>query len=88
MARVVAYEVQSLQYGWRLVLGLAGLPGLLFTIGFLLLPETPHWLLQAGRDEEAKRVLANVRGTQNIDEEVRVLLQVAECLMSFGRATD
>jgi MFS family permease len=78
VAQVVAYEVRSLQYGWRLVMGLASGPGLLFTIGVLLLPETPHWLLQAGRDEEAHRVLAHVRSTENIDEEVRVLLKVAD----------
>lgn len=38
-------------------------------IGFLFLPESPRWLIQRGLTQKARRVLSQIRGNQNIDEE-------------------
>ncbi|KAI2665284.1 Proton myo-inositol cotransporter [Labeo rohita] len=55
--------------GWRYMLGLSVVPALLQFLGFLFLPESPRWLIQKGLTQKARRVLSQIRGNQNIDEE-------------------
>ncbi|XP_071363023.1 proton myo-inositol cotransporter-like [Trachinotus anak] len=55
--------------GWRYMLGLSVLPALLQFVGFFFLPESPRWLLQKGRSQEARQVLSRIRGGQSVDEE-------------------
>jgi len=42
---------------WRWMFGLGALPSALFFIGVLWLPESPRWLLQAGKTTEARNIL-------------------------------
>lgn len=42
--------------GWRLSLGLVGVPAVLVLFGSLMLPETPSNLMQRGREQEARKV--------------------------------
>lgn len=51
------------------MLGLSVLPAVLQFIGFLFLPESPRWLIRSGLTQKARRVLSQIRGNQNIDEE-------------------
>ncbi|XP_047453374.1 proton myo-inositol cotransporter-like isoform X2 [Mugil cephalus] len=55
--------------GWRYMLGLSIVPAVLQFFGFLFLPESPRWLLQKGRSQEARQILTKIRGGQNVDEE-------------------
>ncbi|XP_055761428.1 proton myo-inositol cotransporter-like isoform X2 [Salvelinus fontinalis] len=55
--------------GWRYMLGLSVVPAVLQFVGFLFLPESPRWLIQKGLTQKARRVLSQIRGNQNIDEE-------------------
>uniref|UniRef100_A0A669C8H8 Major facilitator superfamily (MFS) profile domain-containing protein n=1 Tax=Oreochromis niloticus TaxID=8128 RepID=A0A669C8H8_ORENI len=43
--------------GWRMLLVAAALPGFLFIPMWCLIPESPRWLLQKGRVEEAELVI-------------------------------
>uniref|UniRef100_A0A3B4FIQ1 Major facilitator superfamily (MFS) profile domain-containing protein n=1 Tax=Pundamilia nyererei TaxID=303518 RepID=A0A3B4FIQ1_9CICH len=43
--------------GWRMLLVAAALPGFLFIPTWCLIPESPRWLLQKGRVEEAELVI-------------------------------
>jgi MFS transporter, SP family, galactose:H+ symporter len=54
---------------WRWMLGLAVVPGALLGLGMLAMPETPRWLAKHGHAEAARKVLARIRGTQNIQAE-------------------
>ncbi|WP_243042787.1 sugar porter family MFS transporter [Dyella sedimenti] len=47
---------------WRWMLGIIAIPGALFLLGVLLLPDSPRWLLMRGRREEALGVLHRLRG--------------------------
>ncbi|MEQ2245036.1 hypothetical protein ILYODFUR_023439, partial [Ilyodon furcidens] len=55
--------------GWRYMLGLSVVPAVIQFIGFLFLPDSPRWLIQCGLTQKARRVLSQIRGNQNIDEE-------------------
>ena len=47
---------------WRWMFGLGAIPSLLFLAGVLWLPESPRWLLKAGRNEKAQRILHKIGG--------------------------
>ena len=56
-------------WGWRLSLGLGGLPALLLTLGAFLVVDTPNSLIERGHLEEGKAVLRRIRGIDNIEPE-------------------
>lgn len=47
---------------WRWMFGLGAVPSLLFLLGVLFLPESPRWLLQAGRQAAAQKTLLKIGG--------------------------
>jgi MFS family permease len=64
--------------GWRISLGLAGVPAILLTLGGLLCPETPNSLIERGKLEKGRNVLAKIRGTQNIGAEYDDMVEASE----------
>jgi SP family galactose:H+ symporter-like MFS transporter len=47
---------------WRWMLGVIAIPGALFLIGLLMLPDSPRWLMMRRRRDEAIGVLQRLRG--------------------------
>ena len=47
---------------WRWMLGVIAIPGALFLMGVVRLPESPRWLLMRGRRQEGLDVLRRLRG--------------------------
>ncbi|WP_207436301.1 sugar porter family MFS transporter [Sabulibacter ruber] len=45
---------------WRWMFGLGAVPSILFMLGVLWLPESPRWLMQAGKGQEAAKVLSKI----------------------------
>ena len=49
---------------WRWMLGIIAIPGALFLLGVLGLPDSPRWLMMRGRRDEAIDVLRRLRGDE------------------------
>lgn len=64
--------------GWRYMLGLAVIPGLVMFYGFWKLPESPRWLAQKGKKDLALHVLTSLRESDQeaIDELAEILESV------------
>ncbi|XP_077210997.1 sugar transport protein MST4-like [Tasmannia lanceolata] len=78
IANLVNYGTAEIHpWGWRLSLGLAGIPALLLTLGSILVVDTPNSLIERGRFEEGKAVLVKIRGTKNVDPEFNELVEAS-----------
>ncbi len=67
---------------WRLMFGLAAIPAVLLFGGILTQRESPYWLIERGRDDEARSVLARLRPSGEVGREVAEIREV----ISQGRA--
>jgi MFS transporter, SP family, galactose:H+ symporter len=69
--------------GWRWMLGLAVVPGAIFGLGMMRMPESPRWLAENGHIDLARKVLTRIRGTQSVQAELQeiqdTLTQSEEC---------
>ncbi|KHJ48365.1 MFS transporter, SP family [Trichuris suis] len=54
--------IQDDNVNWRLMLGVAAIPALIQLIGFLFMPESPRWLANNGRTEEAFDIFTSIYG--------------------------
>lgn len=63
--------------GWRLMFGVGAVPSFLFGLLALIVPESPRWLVQAGRRDEATRVITRVAGPA---EAKREMFEIEETL--------
>nr|GAT60721.1 general substrate transporter [Mycena chlorophos] len=57
---------------WRLPLALQIVPALILGVGILFMPFSPRWLVNQGRDDEARAVLARARGVPLESELVEI----------------
>jgi MFS transporter, SP family, galactose:H+ symporter len=69
----VGFAFADVAGGWRWMLGAGALPGIILTIGMLILPESPRWLAGHGRMEDAGAVLKNLRGGADVSDELGAL---------------
>ncbi|MDA4891800.1 sugar porter family MFS transporter [Streptomyces sp. MS2A] len=64
--------------GWRTMFALAVLPAVVLGVGMLCLPESPRWLVEHDRRDEAARVLARLRPAgADVRREIEEIAQVA-----------
>jgi SP family galactose:H+ symporter-like MFS transporter len=73
---------------WRWMLGLAVLPGAALGLGMLVLPESPRWHAQRGNVQKARSVLAKVRGTADVDAELREIEATLHTAHERGKLSD
>lgn len=79
IANIVNYLTSNIHsWGWRLSLGLAGVPATILCFGSLLIIETPTSLIERGKVDEGRATLRRVRGTDDIDAEFREIVRACE----------
>jgi sugar porter (SP) family MFS transporter len=86
---LVGFGLASVSGGWRWMLALGAVPGVILSVGMLVLPESPRWLAGHGRVQEAETVLRHLRGTANIVSELSTLrTDIAREGRQLARASD
>jgi SP family arabinose:H+ symporter-like MFS transporter len=71
--------------GWRWMLAAEALPALVFIVLLVPIPESPKWLIQAGREAEARVTLERIGGPDYTNAEVAAVREVlAQEEGSFG----
>lgn len=65
-------------HAWRSIFWVCLTPGLVFTVGALLLAESPRWLARRGRIEQARQSLLRTRLPAAADLELRDMLDTPE----------
>lgn len=72
---LLSYSVNYLLTGagptnWRWMFAAAALPSIAFWLTLLFIPESPRWLVQKGREQEAEHVLGQMVGPLAASEEM------------------
>jgi SP family arabinose:H+ symporter-like MFS transporter len=65
-------------YGWRWMLAVEAVPAFIFLFLLFLVPESPKWLIQAGREAEARLTLVRVGGSAYAEAEISAVKEVLE----------
>ncbi|WP_432510798.1 sugar porter family MFS transporter [Kineococcus sp. SYSU DK001] len=81
VAYVCGYLLAGHGDGWRWMFALALVPALVLVVGMTRLPESPRWLVEAGRTEQARAVLARLRRPEDdVDAEIAEIHAVQDRL--------
>ncbi len=70
--------ITDIDLKWRVMLGIEALPAIAYFGLLFLVPRSPRWLMQKGKEDEAKKVLAKVNGEDkylSIFQEIKESLQ-------------
>ncbi|KAJ8766503.1 hypothetical protein K2173_022562 [Erythroxylum novogranatense] len=70
-------------HGFRISLGIAGVPALMLGLGSLLIYETPTSLVERNKLEEGRAVLKKIRGVDNVDSEFESIVDACEAAKRF-----
>ncbi len=70
LAFISNYFISGIAHDWQWMLGVEGIPALLFCVLLFTVPESPRWLVSKGRENEAREVIAKV-GDEEVADEVR-----------------
>ncbi|MBL3685448.1 sugar porter family MFS transporter [Leucobacter zeae] len=63
---------------WRYMFAICALPAIVLFIGMLRMPESPRWLLERGREDDARAVLLTIRSRDRAEAELADIERVAE----------
>ncbi|MGF6884090.1 sugar porter (SP) family MFS transporter [Nocardia sp. GAS34] len=61
---------------WRIMFAIAAIPAVILFFGLMAMPETPRWLVKAGREDEARAVLQQTHRDDDIDAELGSIREV------------
>lgn len=70
-------ETWNTAYGWRWMLGMEVVPAVAFLGLLFFVPESPRWLAQKGREDEAHDILTKVDGAEHADSEMAAIREAA-----------
>lgn len=77
LSYVVGYIFGNAENAWRMMFWAGFVPAIILFVGMLLVPESPRWLLTKGRNDEALKVLNQIRTS---DEAVAEYNQTSKLL--------
>ncbi|KAG6759377.1 hypothetical protein POTOM_035853 [Populus tomentosa] len=78
-ANLVNYGTSKMHpYGWRVSLGLAGVPAVFLFIGSIVITETPTSLIERGNETAGQSTLRKIRGVDNVSSEFEQIKAASE----------
>ncbi|KAE8675194.1 Sugar transport protein 8 [Hibiscus syriacus] len=78
-ANLVNYWTSKIHpYGWRVSLGIAGVPAAILFIGSLIITETPASLVVRGKESLGHTTLQKIRGVKEVDVEFQQIMEASE----------
>ncbi|WP_058304236.1 sugar porter family MFS transporter [Gorillibacterium timonense] len=80
-------ELWNQATGWRILLGIGVVPGVLFLLLLFLVPESPRWLIKQGKPEKALPILLKIHGEELARKEVLDIKQSFKQEEGLGHAT-
>ncbi|CAK7350504.1 unnamed protein product [Dovyalis caffra] len=84
IANVINYVVGKIHpYGFRISLGMAGVPALLLCLGSLAIYETPTSLIERKKLKQGREVLKKIRGVDDVDLEYDSIVHACEVASQF-----
>jgi sugar porter (SP) family MFS transporter len=79
VAYIVDWGFAGFSNNWRWMFGVAVVPGAALAVGMYFMPFSPRWLVEKGREDEAREVLGRYRDSdEDVEDEVREIKDVAE----------
>ncbi|KAM7259064.1 hypothetical protein ACFE04_014805 [Oxalis oulophora] len=85
VANLVNYAVSKVHpFGWRISLGLTGVPAIILFFGSMIIVETPASLMERGKESEACHTLKKIRGVGDVDAEFDQLKISSEKAKEIG----
>jgi sugar porter (SP) family MFS transporter len=78
-AYIVDWGFASFSNNWRWMFGIAVIPGAALAIGMYFMPFSPRWLVEKGREDDARAVLGRYRDSDDdVEREVKEIKEVSE----------
>lgn len=68
-----AQSLKFSEYSWRWMLGLETIPALIYFFGLFIVPYSPRWLIMAGREMEALKVLSKTVGDKKAVSDLKIV---------------
>jgi sugar porter (SP) family MFS transporter len=84
VAAFLDLELLQFQGGWRTAIWLQMIPAIVILVTMPLLPCSPHWLVQKGRNKEAQVVLARLRGEEEAGKEYEGIVKDFDASLELG----
>jgi sugar porter (SP) family MFS transporter len=78
LAYISSWVFKDVPNDWRWMFAVAAIPGAALAIGMFFMPFSPRWLVEQGREDEARDVLAKLRDEDSIDEEIDEIKEVTK----------
>lgn len=63
---------------WRVMLAIEALPAIALFVGMLRMPESPRWLVEKGRNDEALKILERLRPANRAEPELEEIASIAK----------